>query len=193
MFYINEHGEYKFDNVLQLMDKDYTLENSSEDQKEEIGTQLESFMPFDMPFKIKRPHTGWAFFKKIIYVFPWSEEGRRHGRKVGRKDFQQAGWSSTLPRRIPMAESGWSVFGSWLFLVVECGLDPVLAFCLSAVSVFPTLPCQVSLLSHKETRHNFCPSSDLLLAPFFLPDLTLNVSFSHVDQFNGRKKETSPH
>ena len=66
------------------MDKDYTLENSSEDQKEEIGTQLESFMPFDMPFKIKRPHTGWAFFKKIIYGFPWSEEGRRHGRKVGR-------------------------------------------------------------------------------------------------------------
>ena len=91
VFYINEHGEYKFDNVLQLMDKDYTLENSSEDQKEEIGTQLESFMPFDMPFKIKRPHTGWAFFKKIIYGFPWSEEGRRHGRKVGRKDFQQAG------------------------------------------------------------------------------------------------------
>lgn len=27
VFYINEHGEYKFDNVLQLMGKDYTLGN----------------------------------------------------------------------------------------------------------------------------------------------------------------------
>ena len=69
VFYINECGEYKFDNVLQLMDKDYILGNSSKDLKEERGTQLASFMPFDMPFKIKRPHTAWAFFKKIIYVF----------------------------------------------------------------------------------------------------------------------------
>ena len=39
-----------------------------------------------------------------------------------------------LPGRIPVAESGWPVFGSWSFLVVERGLGPVLAVCLSAVS-----------------------------------------------------------
>lgn len=54
----------------------------------------------------------------------------------GGNDFQQAGWSSMLPRRIPqVAESGWPVFGSWSFLIAGLvGLGPVLAVCLSAVS-----------------------------------------------------------
>lgn len=134
------------------MDKDYTLGNLSEDLKEEIGTQLESFVPFDMLFKIRRPHTGWAFFKKIIYVFPWSEEGRRHGRKGGRwggKTSNKLVGPARCPGESPWLNQAASVFGSWFFLVVERGLGPVLAVCLSAVSVFPTLPRQVSLLSHK--------------------------------------------
>lgn len=67
MFYINECGENKFDNVLQLMDKDI-LGNSSKDLKEERDP-VSVLHTCDMPFKIKRPHTAWAFFKKIVYVF----------------------------------------------------------------------------------------------------------------------------
>lgn len=69
-----------------------------------------------------------------VSVVRGGQEAQEERRKVGRNDFQLAGWSSMLPGRIPVAESGWPVFGSWSFLVVERGLGPVLAVCLSAVS-----------------------------------------------------------
>lgn len=39
VYYTSEHGEYKFDNVLELKGQDCTLGNTSEDLKEELGTQ----------------------------------------------------------------------------------------------------------------------------------------------------------
>lgn len=123
------------------------------------------------------------------------KEGQKEGTERGRKNVP----TSSLVQRASQEESlllngAGSAFGSFFFLVVKRGPGPVIAVCLSSLSLLPTFSDQVCLLSYRAPDIISAPSSVLLLAPFLLLlDFTLNFSFSHLDQFEGRKKETSPH
>lgn len=123
------------------------------------------------------------------------KEGQKEGTERGRKNVP----TSSLVQRASQEESlllngAGSAFGSFFFLVVKRGSGPVIAVCLSSLSLLPTFSDQVCLLSYRAPDIISAPSSVLLLAPFLLLlDFTLNFSFSHLDQFEGRKKETSPH
>lgn len=58
VFYISECGEYKSDNVLELMGKDCIPVSSSEDHKEELGIWKSPICPLDRALKIKRLQVG---------------------------------------------------------------------------------------------------------------------------------------
>lgn len=69
VFYISEHEENKFDNILELTGKDCTLWCSSEDHKEELGTLKSPMYPSHALQDQEAAREVVPF--KMIYVHKW--------------------------------------------------------------------------------------------------------------------------
>lgn len=153
VFYISECGEYKSDNVLELMGKDCIPVSSSEDHKEELGSLEESHWPLDRAPKIKRLHSRWALFKKIMYVCKW----RKGGRKGEEKRRKTVSTSLLVPHASQeesqlLSRAGSAFDSLFSFLAVKRDFGHVIVVYLMALYLPPPFPDQVCLLSYKEPQ-----------------------------------------